>query len=351
MRFGIGAAGVWALGLLAARSAAAATPVQLVLPPTESEEEWRVPLALAGLEPGGDVVVWFVPVARGWEIRVVDAGGAQRLAEVAVPYDAGTREDVAFLAASLVSDLGTRPREVASAPLPASPARAAPQRRAPPPKAVPPPPPAPLAVAPDAPPAPAPVVEAAAPPPVAPAPPPETAPPALVRVPEPAALLLAIGPAVRFTPGSDPTAAITVLVGGGKRGYGPFAGLGGALSAPASVHTGRDSEEVFVAELEGVVGLRGRGAIAPVGTGELLVAYRSYGSGELRIAKLLVPAVGAGLGVDVALPESLTLRVAAHARYDLWSIHIHEPPADDRELSPLGFLVATGLSFEFPARP
>lgn len=127
MQFRVAVAGLCLVVLLATPRPAWATPVVVVLPPTESMDAWRVPLALAGLEPGGDVVVWFVPVSQGWEIRVVDAREAERLAKVAVPVDAADREDVAFLAASLVSDL-----RAAALPAPSPPARGRPARPPPP---------------------------------------------------------------------------------------------------------------------------------------------------------------------------------------------------------------------------
>lgn len=65
----------------------------------------------------------------------------------------------------------------------------------------------------------------------------------------------------------------------------------------------------------------------------------------------MVPAVGAQAGVDLALSDALRLRLSVHARHDLWSVYVHEAPAAERALSPLGFLVAARVIVEIPASP
>lgn len=161
-------------------------------------------------------------------------------------------------------------------------------------------------------------------------------------------MLLGFGPAARFTPGTHLTPAVTAHLGVTTRGSGPFLAARGTLAAPTPVQTGTDAEEMFSAEAGGLLGLRGGGRIAPVGAAELLVAYRNYRSGDLAIAKVVVPAVGAQVGADLTLPLDLTLRVSLDARYDLWSVHVYEPPVEDRRLSPLGFMLTTGLVSEIP---
>jgi len=97
------AAGMW-LWLWPCVSAAAAG-VPVVLPRGELEEDWVEPLALAGLEPGpprdGPWIIVAETDGRWWMV-VRSAQGAVVRTEVDPPTSPAAREELAFLAASLL---------------------------------------------------------------------------------------------------------------------------------------------------------------------------------------------------------------------------------------------------------
>lgn len=183
---------------------------------------WADPLALAGLSvgaPGAGPYVEIVAAGSGWIVRVRDRAGEMHEAPVAPALTPQQREDVAFLAASLLEPMGV-PVEARPAPPPPP---AAPRPRTPPVE------PKPEEAAPEPPP-----VEPAAPepPPVEPAPPePAPAPP-----PPPAPRLQGrLGGAVELRPFGTVTGvawAELQLVGGPLRPT-----LGGAWAGPSRLAT------------------------------------------------------------------------------------------------------------------
>jgi len=149
--------------LLALTLGRAAAGVPVRLPATERAVEWAEPLALAGLglgAPGEGPWVELVAGGAQWTLRVRDRAGTLHEAVVPAPRTPQQREDLAFLAASLLEPMAARP-----APKPPPPVEK------PRPKVVVEPPPPPVVVPVVEPPPPAPVVVAAPPPPPPPPPP------------------------------------------------------------------------------------------------------------------------------------------------------------------------------------
>lgn len=89
------------------------------LPPGEVPADWAESLAMAGLvastaSTGPRVEV--VAEGSNWRVRAYDGRGATRELVVAAPRSPGAREDVAFLAASLVRPLASAAAAAATAP-------------------------------------------------------------------------------------------------------------------------------------------------------------------------------------------------------------------------------------------
>lgn len=86
----------------------------IVLPPGEAPAAWQGTLQLVGLSlgardraPGGeDRVIRVERTDAGWMLRAQNAAGTVRTARIAAPSTPSDREEVAFLAAALVRDLG-----------------------------------------------------------------------------------------------------------------------------------------------------------------------------------------------------------------------------------------------------
>ena len=102
---------------------AGATPVEL--PPTEDPADWEAALAMGGLAAGpvGEGAwVRLEPAADGWTLRVRDRGGALHEVPVPEPGSEQEREDIVWLAVSLLHPAGVdAPDEPAPAPTPAPP--------------------------------------------------------------------------------------------------------------------------------------------------------------------------------------------------------------------------------------
>ena len=103
--------------LLLAGPARAADPIPVVLPPGESTEAWRRPLALAGLRAGEAEGTRWIELASDdghWVLRLHDRSVTSEVA-VKVPRTQQDREDIAWVAQSLMR---TMPGEdIESAPL------------------------------------------------------------------------------------------------------------------------------------------------------------------------------------------------------------------------------------------
>ncbi|MFZ5478930.1 MAG: hypothetical protein ACOZNI_19310 [Myxococcota bacterium] len=116
----------WLLATLALAAEGAA----LVLPPGEDPAAWKAPATLAGFRVGDATAsdrVEIVVSERGWTLRAWNAAGHSRVIGVAPARSADGREDVAWLAASLLHSLPEGPapaRSRPSSPEPAAPVRA-----------------------------------------------------------------------------------------------------------------------------------------------------------------------------------------------------------------------------------
>lgn len=136
--------------LLTTFSSLAGVPVQL--PPGESAADWAEPLSLAGLQPGAPGTGPYVQIrdeGGKWTIRVRDEAGQLHDVPVERPDSAAEREEIAFVASSLVKPMAPAKPAPAPPPTPApAPAVVKPKPVAPQPKPEPPPQPQPEPVAP-----------------------------------------------------------------------------------------------------------------------------------------------------------------------------------------------------------
>jgi len=97
-------AGIILLGMTAA--ARAGVPVEL--PPQQAPESWMEFLVAAGMEPGPAGATPSVQLRASpehWTLRVLDTSGSEHRVEVAIPTDDAAREDLIWLASSLLQPI------------------------------------------------------------------------------------------------------------------------------------------------------------------------------------------------------------------------------------------------------
>jgi hypothetical protein len=350
----------------------AAVPVQL--PPDESAGDWAEPLALAGLAPGssgtGPAVV-VVAVGEDWQLRVRDRGGVAHVVTVPRPHTAAAREDIAWLASSLVDavEVPSAPDPApAPAPVPAprasQPERivAAPPRPAPslapavapesPPEttglpsatpAVPPPvlPPEP-ASAPTATSPPTPTVTAPATPPSAPPPatvlPAAESPPSVTVVPpgprtSTVRLSLALASSLSLRPGLGPTPGFAVDLG--LLPAPPlYAGVAveGLLPAPLTRLGG--GETLADVTLAGVVGFHPEGQVPMRVDLAAGMAWRRFDDGDRLVAIVPFPTAAAEVGIAFPLSSWVALEPLARGGVDLRGVDLTEDGGAPVALSP-----------------
>ncbi len=199
--------------LLLVATARGAVPVQL--PPGESPAAWSEALALAGLIVGGPSAGANVAIRDAgstWLLSVRDAHGQTHEVSVSPARSAAAREDIGWLAASLLESVSVPSGSPPAAP-PAAPPTAPPVK--PPPAVVRTPKPPPVA-------APA-VAEVPEPPPPALEPAPEpVAPPATATLepvtppearPPPLRLSVGVASSLSLRPGASPTPAFSLDIG------------------------------------------------------------------------------------------------------------------------------------------
>ena len=105
------------MALLAVLVLAGSTPVEL--PTTEDPADWEAALAMGGLVVGpvaGEAWVRLEPAADLWLLRVQDRGGALHEVRVAPPATEQEREDIVWLAVSLLHPSGVDGPEATPAP-------------------------------------------------------------------------------------------------------------------------------------------------------------------------------------------------------------------------------------------
>ncbi len=292
----------WALG-----SGAHAEPISL--PPSEDPDVWEEPLMLAGLdvgEPGAGAGALLTPGTDQWTLMVRDRAGVLHEVRVAAPTSAAQREEIAFLAASLLEPV-VQPvlaPVVAPPPLPPRPR----PKPVPKPKPVPPPPPVPV--------------------PVAPAPPvaPEPEPTPRVR--------LAAGPVIRFSPVHAPALGLslaTEIEVGSHLHAGPVARLG-----TSSTLRGQREPRVVSA---GDLGLRAGWshgapidptsspalrALLPTVDAELALSRRRYLEADVQVAVYTVPVAGLVMAWPVEVPAGFGVRPTLQLSTDLRAVRIRE---------------------------
>jgi hypothetical protein len=316
----------------------AVAAVPIALPAGEDAGDWGDAFMMTGLEagqPGAGEGAWLVPVPDGWLLKVRDRSGAIRSATVGTPSGAADREEIAWLAISLLQPvaqpvLPVEDPRLASADPPAvvavapKPVAARPVRPAPKPEE-----PAPPAPAPD-------------PEPVAPVPAPVVAP-----APEPMVIRLAVGPALQLHPDIE-------------------ASLGGqahmSLRLPGGVWSGISGEVWTGAPLSGALPGEVGGGAARVAGGmswdgplaqkvgaprvglSLGLAPRVWREAEESVTRALIPT--AGLVVDATWTAWGDLGVTATAmlQADLRAIRVRAEDANER-LSPVGLVLSLSPSW------
>lgn len=335
--------------LLLVAAALAAVPV--LLPAGEDPALWRKPLSLAGLEPGAATAGAHVELkdeGSRWRLRVLDSSGLLRETTVAEPSTAEAREDIAWLAASLLKPASASSRTLPTAPgldLPPPPPRVRqPTPRSPPVEA-----PALVERAPEPPePIPEPPIPpfAVAVPEVEPVLPPTPAPIPLVR-PE-----FAVGTGVGWRPGLAP-GSVTWLRIGPRLADVLLVGLEAGFSTRVAI-TSLDADHA-VTDGDALLGAWyvGRSSFplrAGVGIGG---AYRSFSVATFEEAGV-VPLLGAELGVDLHVGNWLRIGPTAGLRYDLRAVEVAEEGGAMQTLEPYAFRaglsVAIGTQSSDPSR-
>jgi hypothetical protein len=393
-----------AAGLLLALPARAAVPV--VLPAGEDPAAWQDALGLAGMTvgpPGAGASVELVVRAGAWLLRVKDASGRLQEVSVAPPHTAQEREDVLWLAQSLLhplsggstwADVGaapgrappappvpsasptaapapsavtTPPRSAAASP-PAAPAASAisgaPPRSAPVASVQTPPPPAGGAVAPPAS-APGPGAPAVPPPGTTPS---STPPPATTTAPAPTAAAPTAAAPTAAAPVPTPSGAahptrpapwglLGVGVGWradaalapGVRGAGGIAigrhlrlGLGADWMPERGLTDLGPGRHVGAVDLMGGLGWTFTERLAPTATVTGGVSIRSYLQDELELLVAPVPLVGMVVSLEVPLAGPLLLSPFVAANADLRGTDVLLGDTDAGTLSP--FEVRGGLT-------
>lgn len=341
--------------LLWVAAALAAVPVQL--PATEDPSAWVRPLALAGLvvsDVHAGAYVEFLDEGTRWRLRAHDRGGAVREATVPAPTSTHAREDVAWLAASLIQPEDASPRTLPAGPanLPPAPVSLPP----PPPVRVTPPPPRPSAppVVAQVPTLPPPVEVPVAPVvdviPAAPVPPP------VVPAPEPieglprrtvhSAFEVAAGGGVAWRPGLSPTPDAWLRTGVRfEQHYTVGVELGASL--PAAIEAIDDTHTETGADLLVGAWLVGPRRVPLSVGGGAGVAWRSFSADGTAYGDGLVPIVGLEAGAELAVREWLAVSPTFGLRTDLRAIEVQVKGGDAFALSPLSLhagLTITGIA-------
>lgn len=314
------------------------------LPPGEDPSQWLKPLSLAGLAPGGPGGGAWVELrdeGSRWRLRVQDSAGLVRETTVAEPGSPQAREDVAWLAASLLKPASTSSRTLPVAPgLPPPPAPPPRPRPQPKEEVV-----EPVVVAPPPPPPPEPIPAAPVPPYAVPAVEEE---PALVLTARPPRVRpdFALGSGVGWRPGLAPASTSWVRLG--PRFDDVFlVGLEVSFtSAMAILDLGEDRTVVDGDALVGAwfIGPARTPLRAGLGGG---AAYRSFTLASFQEAGV-VPILGAELGLDLHVGSWLRVGPSLSLRYDLRATEVSNTGGAVTTLSPVA--VRAGLSLAIGAQ-
>lgn len=291
---------------------AAALAATLGLPSGEPSSAWNTPARLAGFSialPSQAADVICVAGPEGWMIRVEGLDGSIRTERVSAPSDGRSREDLAWLASSLLSEVearagGARPTlpalVVTEPPIPPPKPRPAMAPRTPPPPRPPvrPPPPSPSQPEP---------LEIPRPPMLATAPLPEPEP---LPAPPPAHLRPDLYPWVEFSPGyarrAGLTSAATLSLRGGVAARGWMAGVG--LQLPNTREVLGTEGSLRCLNLSGRAAWSADHRLAPQLGVELGISRGEWSeSGEgLHARTVPIAAVDAGLGLRLSPAWRLT---------------------------------------------
>lgn len=290
------------LGLMLSPVAWASVPVEL--PPGEATDSWEEPLMLAGLAlgaPGEGPYVVARPVGDGWQLQVRDRAGGLREVSVARPGDAAAREELAFLAASMLQPA------VLTSMAPVEPA-------APSPEPVQKPRPRPAPAQPD----PEPEVEVVAAV--------EAAPATATVTPlqdDSAWLVVSAGTGLRISTATRPGAGVAVGVGVGATTSSRLSGgleLHGWFPTVLADYDWNRSEGATEAWLLGSwAPLQTLPLSAGLGVG---VSSRAYRMADAQVDRIAVPVGAAHLTLSTPLRSALGLEVSLRGQLDLRSTEI-----------------------------
>lgn len=317
------------VGVYVALAVAAAAPL-VALPPGESEERWRRALALVDLSVGApaESSVWIEAAAGRWTVRVRDAAGDERSMTVDRPATQREREQVAFLASSLLEP-------VVDVPLPPAPTPVEPRRRRARPR-----------------PESAPLPEPVTPEPVRPLPPPTAwRPPAEPWVPGGRSW----GAIVRQRPVAWGAAGLEITgraggrpmvgasVSGGLPVVGPWHAVGGVFAgAPSLLQPVDEARTVqMVRGWASVMGAAGRISAGPA----VGVSWRRFAEPEGPVLAAWLPDLGLDGMLTVPVGPA-AVRVRAHIGWDLVPVDLIVGDASPQRQAPLGW----GLGVTFGTR-
>ncbi len=327
-----------ALLLALVGAAAAAVPVQL--PPGESAAAWAEPLAMAGLVVGsasGGANVQIRSAASGWVLVVRSADGRVHEVPVSPATTDAAREDIGWLASSLLDGVS-----VPSGPAPVAPpppaAASAPSRTVRPS--------APVVVAP----APAPVQPPSA---VVPEPAPEPAPvPPAVSVtiePLPAPgetqrvrLSIGAGSALALRPGTGPTADFAIDTGVLPRVpvYLGFA-VSGTPPAPLTQLVG--DQTLSNVDLSFIIGYHPDAPVAPRADLGVGVAWRQFKEADAIVAIVPFPTLSVRGGVAFRVADWASVEPGVRLGADLRGADLAMDGGKPVALSPWSF--GLGVTF------
>ncbi len=324
---------------------ALAEPAVLVLPPGESPDLWRTPATLVGLELGSAGTGPQVSVeVHGASLRLVarDSQGNQKAMTVPAPRTAAEREDLLWLAVSLVDALAhpqTREGMAQETIRPASP----PATRRASPSAPKPPPPRPARPHVDTEPS---SQQEPAAPALAPASPPlvvvsvqvsphlEALPTLEAARPRPHPTLW-VGPRLWARPETTPTGGVELGLGA-SLGTGARLGAGLAwtgtqtLSGPESLVQMREAD-LFA----GLWWSPPEARVGPLVGLALDLSWRSYAQDGAKIAENQVLGVASELGLAWRLSPRTTLALSARGSLDLASTQLQRADGTTLPRSPL----------------
>lgn len=326
-------------GVLLALLHAALAAVPFQLPAGEVVADWAAPMALAGFAPGpagAAPSVILEPDGGAWRLVVVDVDGGHHTTRVVPPRSSREREDLVWVAQSLINPMVPAFRTPRASPPP-------PRRPRPSPVEVP-------EVIPDAPiPPVAEVIVEPEPVPV-PVPVPAPVPPTVEPVPEPPPRLhlrAAASGGVRVREGVDPTPIVTLAAGVAGTGWDARIELVEVL--PAGLDTGGLAEGEVAGE-RGLIEVRvgPDWSVAPGAALGFGLAHHRFQQADTPVADAWVPVLAATAALQVRADDHLAIELTTRATWDTRALNLQVDGVPIGGWSP--WAIEPGLALVFAPR-